>query len=148
MLDRLLADVVLVLHVGVVAFVVGGLALCLLGNARGWAWVNRAGFRVAHAIAIAVVVAESWLGLACPLTWIEQALRARAGALPGDGAGSASETFVGHWLSRLLYYDAPGWVFTLVYSLFGLAVLATWLRFPPRRAERHGPGVRRDARRG
>jgi len=146
--DLVLADVVLVLHAGVAAFVVAGLALCLIGNARGWAWVNRADFRVVHALAIAVVVAESWLGLACPLTLIEQRLRARAGVLPSEGAGSAGETFVGHWISRLLYFDAPEWVFTLAYSLFGLAVLAAWLRFPPRRSGRREAAARRDARSG
>jgi hypothetical protein len=32
----------------------------------------------------------------------------------------------------MLYYDAPPWVFGLVYTLFGLAVLWLWWRFPPR----------------
>ncbi|MBC7600089.1 MAG: DUF2784 family protein, partial [Polaromonas sp.] len=36
-----------------------------------------------------------------------------------------------HWMQRLLYYDAPDWVFVLVYSLFGLLVLASWLYYPP-----------------
>ena len=37
------------------------------------------------------------------------------------------------WLGRLLHWDAPPWVFTAAYTLFGLAVLATWWRLPPRR---------------
>jgi hypothetical protein len=41
-------------------------------------------------------------------------------------------SFVEHWLQRILYYDAPAWVFTLGYSLFALAVVATWWYFPPR----------------
>lgn len=128
------ADLVLVLHVGVVAFVVGGLVLIWIGNGPGprclEQLVNRRGFRLAHGVAIGIVVAESWLGIACPLTTLELALRARAGtAFPEAGQG-----FIASWLSRLLYYDAPAWVFTLGYSLFGLLVAATWWRFPPRRA--------------
>ena len=37
---QFLADAVLVLHFGVVLFVVGALVLILAGNARHWRWVN------------------------------------------------------------------------------------------------------------
>jgi Protein of Unknown function (DUF2784) len=127
---RFLADVVLVVHAAVVAFVVVGLGLVWLGNARGWRWVNQVGFRVAHALAIAIVVAESWLGIVCPLTTLEQAFRAQAGA-PMLAAG---EGFIEHWLGGLLFYDAPGWIFTFAYTLFAGLVVATGWRFPPRRS--------------
>jgi Protein of Unknown function (DUF2784) len=122
-----LADAVLLLHVGVVLFVVGGLGLIVVGNLRGWRFVNRPGFRMLHLAAIAVVVAESWLDIACPLTTLEAALRARAGGPARAGS------FIGALMQRLLYFDAPGWVFTMVYTLFGLAVAAAWWRYPPDR---------------
>jgi polyferredoxin len=129
---RALADAVLVLHVGVVIFVVGGLLLILLGNWRGWGWVNAWWFRLAHLAAIAVVAAEAWLGVVCPLTTLEMELRARAGGATYGGS------FIGHWLQRFLYYDAPAWVFTLAYSLFAAAVAASWWWFPPtRRGQSH-----------
>lgn len=127
----LLADAVLALHVGVVVFVVGALPLIVAGNLRGWGWVNALGFRLAHLAAIAVVVAEAWLGVVCPLTTLEWWLRARA---PGGTGYSGS--FIGHWLQRLLYWDAPAWVFVLAYTLFGVAVAAAWWVFPPRRGNR------------
>jgi hypothetical protein len=34
---------------------------------------------------------------------------------------------------ELLFYDAPGWVFTLVYTAFGLLVVAAFILAPPRR---------------
>lgn len=123
----LLADAVLALHVAVVAFVVGGLALIVAGNLLGWRWVNGPRLRLAHAAAIGIVVAESWLGLACPLTALEAGLRARAGDPTAAGGG-----FIEQALQRLLYWDAPAWLFTLAYSLFGLAVAAAWWYFPPR----------------
>lgn len=122
---QVLADAVLALHVGIVLFVIGGPVLVVAGNRRHWGWVNRLWFRLAHLAAIAVVVAESWLGVVCPLTTWEMLLRARAGA--STYAGS----FIEFWLQRLLYYDAPGWVFTLGYSLFGLIVASLWWYFPP-----------------
>jgi len=124
-----LADGVLVLHVAVVVFVVGGLVAIWLGRWRGVAWFDRPGFRFAHAAAIAFVVAESWLGLACPLTTLEHALRRQSGAL----APVRPEGFIAEALSRLLYWDAPAWVFTFAYTAFGVLVAATWWRLPPRR---------------
>lgn len=122
---RLAADAVLVLHVAVVAFVVSGLVFVVIGNLRNWRWVNVPWFRLAHLGAIALVVAEAWLGVACPLTTLEMSLRARAGATTYGGS------FVEHWLHRALYYEAPSWVFALGYSLFGLLVVAAWWYFPP-----------------
>jgi polyferredoxin len=125
-----LADLVLVLHLAVVLFVVGGLVLVVAGNrARNrakWSWVNRVSFRLIHLAAIGTVVAQAWFGITCPLTTLESWLRLQAG-------GTAYQTgFIEHWLHQLLFYQAPGWVFTLVYSLFGLLVAASWWRYPPR----------------
>lgn len=129
---RLLADAVLVLHVGIVAFVVAGLALILVGNFAGWRWVNALWLRLAHLAAIGIVVAQSWLGVVCPLTTLEMWLRAKAGRATYAGG------FIEHWLQRLLYWDAPAWAFTLVYTVFGLLVAASWYWFPPGRGRRRG----------
>ena len=123
----LLADAVLALHVCVALFVVAGLLLVVGGNALGWRWVNGFAFRLAHLVAIAVVAGEAWLGIACPLTTLEMWLRSSAGGATYGGG------FVEHWLGRLLFFDAPAWVFLASYSAFGLCVVAAWWRFPPRR---------------
>lgn len=121
----LLADLILVLHTLFVVFVVFGLVFILLGGARGWHWVRNPWFRWLHLLAIATVVAQAWLGILCPLTTLEMRLREQGG---GDiYAGS----FVAHWLDKLLYYHAPGWVFMLVYTVFGLAVLISWFLVKP-----------------
>ncbi|MFL6715517.1 MAG: DUF2784 domain-containing protein [Burkholderiaceae bacterium] len=123
----LLADIVLTLHAAVVLFIVGGLVLIFLGNRQRWRWVNGWWFRLAHLGAIAIVVAQAWLGLDCPLTTLEVWLRGPGGM--GDQGGG----FIAYWLSRLLYYRLPGWVFVLGYSLFGALVLLAWWRYPPAR---------------
>lgn len=122
---QILADTVLAIHVAIVLFVVGGLICILVGNGLGWHWVNRRGFRYLHLLAIGVVVLQAWLGVLCPLTTLEMWLRAEA----GDAGYSGS--FVQYWLQRLLYYEAPARVFIGAYSLFGLAVLFAWWKFPP-----------------
>ena len=125
---QLLADAVLSLHFGIVVFVVGGLVLIVAGNLRGWRWVNAWWFRLAHLAAIAVVVAQAWLGITCPLTTLEMWLRTQARASTYQGS------FIEHWVARLLYYEGPPWMFALAYSLFALAVVAAWWRFPPTRS--------------
>jgi hypothetical protein len=122
----MLADLVLTLHFALVVFVVAGLVFVIIGNLRAWQWANAIGFRLAHLGAIVVVVAQAWLGVACPLTTLEMWLRAKAGATAYGGS------FIEHWVQRLLYYDAPSWVFLLGYSLFALLVVAAWWYFPPR----------------
>lgn len=121
-----LADAVLALHAGIALFVVAGLPLILVGGPRGWRWVRDPGWRLAHLAAIGIVVAEAWLGLSCPLTALETWLRGKAGGATYRGG------FVEHWLSRLLYWDAPAWLFVLAYSAFGLLALYAWMRWPPR----------------
>lgn len=128
----LLADLILIIHLLFVLFVVGGLAVIVVG-ARRWAWVRNRPFRLAHFGAIAFVAAESLLGIACPLTVWEDALR----------GGGAARSFVGRWAARLLYYDFPEWVFAAAYCAFAGLALWAWRRAPPRAKSAAGPGVQR-----
>ncbi len=120
-----LADLVLIVHGLFVGFVVFGFALILVGLLLRWAWVRRPGFRYAHLAAIGVVVLQSWFGIECPLTTLETALRVRV------GEAGYSTAFIQDWLYQLLYYQADTWVFTLLYSLFGAAVVLVWWFAPP-----------------
>lgn len=121
------ADAILFTHALFVCFVVLGLMLIFIGKWRGWNWVTFFWFRIAHLLAIAVVVLQSWLGLICPLTIWEMDLRAMAGEAAYTGS------FIAHWIERLLYYRAPDWVFVLLYACFGALVVASWIWIRPRR---------------
>lgn len=123
---QLLADAVLVVHFGVVLFVVGGLVVVLAGNWLRWSWVNRRGFRGAHLATIGVVVLQAWLGQYCTLTTLESWLRVQA------GSGAYQSSFIEHWLQRLVYFEAPLWMCTAVHTAFAVLVLLAWWRFPPR----------------
>ena len=113
-----LADLILFVHFAFVLFVVGGLATIWIGAAAGWRWVRNPWFRGLHLAAICFVTAEALLGIMCPLTVWEDALR---------GAGS-QKSFMARWVHSLLFYEFPEWMFTTAYVLFALAVAATfWL---------------------
>ena len=122
-MGNLLADAVLIVHFAFVLFVVCGLALIWIGAAAGWEWVRNFWFRAAHLGAIAFVAGEALLGIWCPLTVWEAQLR-------GTGTG---ESFVAQWVHRLLFYDFPEWVFTMLHVGFALLVAATWWRIRPKR---------------
>lgn len=127
-----LADAVLAIHVGVVAFVVLGELLFLIGGWRGWRWVRHFGLRVLHLLLMLVVAAQAWLGALCPLTIWEQSLRSHAGEAGFSGS------FIEHWLSQLIFFEAPWWIFVAAYTAFALLVLLTWRWVPPRRGAAQG----------
>ena len=129
-LYRFAADVIVVFHLGYATFIVAGLALILVGALRRWQWVRNFWFRMMHLLAILIVVAESWFGVTCPLTTWEKALRERAGQATYHG------DFLANLAHELLFVEWGPLAFTVCYTLFGLAVLATLAFAPPRLPER------------
>jgi hypothetical protein len=127
-----LADAILATHVAVVAFVVLGTLAILAGGPLGWRWVRGFGFRLSHLLLLVFIALQAWIGQLCPLTTWEQSLRNRAGQATYDAS------FIQHWLSRLIFFDAPWWIFVAAYSLLALLVAACWWRWPPVRKSRRG----------
>lgn len=119
------ADALLIIHFAFIVFVLGGQVCVIIGYFRDWRWVRNLSFRVGHLLAIGIVVAQTWASQLCPLTIWESKLRNAAGEQPYQG------TFVAAWVGRLVYYDAPLWVFTAAYSLFFALVLITWIWVRP-----------------
>jgi len=85
----LFADAVLVLHLGFVAFVLGGGLLVLRWPAIAWL----------HVPAAAWGAIIEYAGLLCPLTPLEGGLRARGGQAGYSGG------FVEHYVTAALYPD-------------------------------------------
>jgi hypothetical protein len=121
----LLADVVLLLHAGYAAFVIGGLLVVPLGGWFEWPWVRARRLRLAHLLCTAIIAAEALLGMICPLTWLEHVL------LVASGAAGYERSFIGHLLSWMLYYDAPAWMFTAAYTALALTVVLLYRYVPP-----------------
>jgi polyferredoxin len=120
-----LADFILVVHFLFALFVVGSLPLIWIGAWMGLGFVRNLRFRLAHLLAILFVAGESLVGMVCPLTSLEDALR---------GTGNAA-SFVQRWLQRILYYDLPEWILTVGYVMFALLVACTFVIVPPSRGK-------------
>lgn len=124
-----MADFILILHALYILFVLGGQLLILIGWFRRWKWVRNITFRLVHLLAIGFVVLEAWFGIVCPLTNLENYLRS-------DVTNSAGEllyqsSFIEYWLGKLIFYEAPASVFTVIYSFFFLVVLISFIAYPP-----------------
>ena len=94
MLQRGLADAVVVMHLGFILFVGGGALLA-------WRWPRLVWV---HLPAMAWAVATITVGLACPLTALEKRLRRLAGdeGYPGG--------FVDRYIEDVVYPDEYTWV--------------------------------------
>ena len=126
----LLADALALFHGAYVLFVVLGQVLIMIGWAASWGWTRNPWFRWLHLGAIGLVLLEVVFGVYCPLTVMEADWRELA------GQGAYGETFIGHWVNRLLYYEVPLWRMHVLYVLFGILVVWTFLKYPPRRRRR------------
>ncbi|MBF0276778.1 MAG: DUF2784 domain-containing protein [SAR324 cluster bacterium] len=124
------ADIVLIVHTAFIAFVVLGLFFTVLGLKRSWNWIRNFRFRLLHLLSIAGVAMQSWFGMVCPLTTLEQVLRKK-----GTGE-SYSGDFIAYWLHKLIFFRAEPWIFSLLYSIFGSLVLFTWIMAPPERSNK------------
>jgi hypothetical protein len=123
--SALIADLILATHFLFVAFIIVGQVWIVIGYFRSLPLVRNRIFRISHLIGITVVVIESWANQLCPLTLWENKFRGAAGEQVYTG------TFVQHWVGRIVYYDAPQWVFTMAYTLFGAVVLISWFKIRP-----------------
>ena len=101
---RLLADAVLLVHLAFVVFVV-------LGGVLVWRWPAAAWVHLPAAVWGVLIEFAGWI---CPLTPLENGLRARAGE-PGY-AGD----FVGHYLTAAIY---PEGLTRTMQRVLGTAVL-------------------------
>ena len=122
-----LADLMVAIHVGYIAYVVLGQILIWAGWALGWKWVRNFWFRATHLLAIAVVVFEQVFEIRCPRTVWEEHFRTLAGQ-PVSG-----ETFLGRLMHSLIFFDFQPWVFAAIYYTTLAVVALTLVLCPPRR---------------
>jgi hypothetical protein len=117
MVFRLLADLVVVVHLAFILFVaVGGLLVWR------WPWLVRL-----HMPAVVWGIAIITVGLTCPLTPFEKHLRGRAGEQGYEGG------FVDRYIEGVIY---PGALTPLVRALIAAAVLVGYVGMIRRRC--HG----------
>lgn len=124
----LLADVVVAIHVGYVAYVLLGQLAIVVAAPFRWQWARNPWFRFTHLLAITIVAVEAVMHWRCPLSIWEEDLRRLAGQDAGTG-----ETFMGRMLHSLLFIDnMPEVFFTTLYLAMLAVVVQGLVMYPPR----------------
>ena len=124
-MDILFANMILFFHLFYISYIIIGLLLIYLGYFLKWRFIRNPLFRWTHLAAMGIVIFETLFGIFCPLTEWEAALRRAAGESLSYSAG-----FIPYWIHRLFFYDWPTWVFSLIYGLFFLLMIATIFIIP------------------
>ena len=129
MLYRLLADLVVAVHVSFMVFVAVGALL-----AWRWAWLTRL-----HAPSVAWAVAGVAVGLSCPLTSLEKLLREKGGEAAYAGG------FVDRYIEGTVYPDS---LTPALWAVAGVVVAAGYWRLGVSRCRGGGGGGDRWSTRG
>jgi hypothetical protein len=122
-----LADVVLAIHLAVMAFNVFGLIVIPLGAVRGWEFVRIYWWRALHVGILAIVALQALAGRACFLTdWHAMLVRAA-------GRNESSTPLIERFVERIIFWPVAPWVFVVLYLVVCVYTLLLWRVVPPRR---------------
>ena len=119
------ADALVFFHSLYVLFTIGGALLILAGGLLKWRWIRHRAFRIIHLCSVLFVALEAFLGMLCPLTVWEYELRKAAGQKLEEDI-----SFVGRILRELIFVELPDWGFLLLYTGFGLVMIALVFLIP------------------
>ena len=120
-LMTLLADLVLLTHFAIAAFLAAGMLLIPIGAYWRWSWVRARRLRQIHAGLIVLITIEAIFHITCPLTILEALLRRT----------HAPESFWGDQISKILYWDLPLEFFAILYVCCVVWILYLWKSIPP-----------------
>lgn len=125
-----LADAVFWLHVIVVLFNGFWLVMVPIGAWRSWKFVRVFWWRALHLAMLAVVAIQAVFGRACFLTLWQSDLLQQA------GKAESNAPLIQSWVTRLIFWPVPLWVFVVLYLAIWAYALALWWLVPPRRLRR------------
>ena len=117
----LMAELLLLIHFGLAAFISAGFFIIPLGYKLGWNWIKKRNLRLLHLFLIGGITTETIVGLTCPLTVLENMFR----------DVDYSMSFMSYWATQILYWDLPSQFFMILYSLCLGWVVILWKICPP-----------------
>ena len=107
-------------HVAVIAFNVFGLIAIPLGARRAWRFVRIFWWRALHLGALALVALQAVLEQR-----FGKAIFSRA------GESGSNEPMIQKWISRIIFWPFPLWVFAVLYVGVCIYTLLLWRLVPP-----------------
>ncbi len=129
-----LADIIVVIHLSYACFVLFGLLAIIIGVFCGWNWIRKFPFRVTHLVCTVFIPLETLIRMTCPLTTLENFF------IRASGAEGYSRSFIGNLASKVLFYEAPEWIFAIIYVALAILVVLYFILFPPFRSAKYSSG--------
>ena len=121
-MNAALGQLVLAVHVAVIAFNVAGLVLIPVGAKLGWRFVRLRWLRLLHLASLAATALQAALGQACFLTLWQS-----------DLTVATTQPLIERWVNGLIYWPLPMWAFTALYlAVFAYVAVLWWLVRPDR----------------
>ena len=121
-MKALIADLVLFFHFCVVIFITFGFFLIPIGYKFGWVWITNLKLRIFHCGMMIFITLETFLGITCPLTSIENSLRGIHQSTP----------FITYWIKQIIYWNFSSQFFIISYLIFTSWIFLMWKLCPPR----------------
>ena len=121
-----IADIILVLHFGIVLFITSLFFLIPVGYKFNWIFTKNIKIRVFHAGLMTFVTIETFLGIACPLTYLENYFL--------NENENENKLFLSYWLNKIIYWDLPSYFFLIIYLICLVWTFIMWYKFPPKKA--------------
>jgi hypothetical protein len=109
------AQLILAVHLAVIAFNVAGLVVIPLGAALGWLFVRLRWLRLVHLGSLGVTAVQALAGRDCFLTDWQSTL-----------SGEAPQPLITRFVNSLIYWPLPQWVFTAAYVGVFVYVVGLW----------------------
>jgi len=123
----LLADIIVVVYLIYACFVLFGFLAIVIGVPCGWNWIRNFPFRVTHLICTVFVPLETLIRMTCPLTTLKNFF------LRASGVEGYSRSFIGDLVSKILFCEAPEWIFAIIYVTLARLLVLYFILFPPRK---------------
>ena len=121
-----IADLILILHFGIVLFITSLFFLIPVGYKFNWIFTKNIKVRVFHAGLMTFVTIETFLGMACPLTYLENYFL--------NENENENKLFLSYWLNKIIYWDLPSYFFLIMYLICLVWTFIMWYIFPPKKA--------------
>ena len=118
-----LADFILILHFSIVIFITSLFFFIPIGYKLNWPNVKNKNLRRIHLALMTFITIETILGIACPLTYLENYLLNRY----------ETEFFLSFWLKKIIYWNFPSSFFIFLYLVCFGWTIAMWILFPPKK---------------
>ena len=120
-MNIIFSEIVLLFHFFIFLFMVSSFFFIPFGYYKNWKWVKNKNYRLIHLFLMGIILIETILGFMCPLTILENFLRAEI---------KVNNKFT-EIIHQIMYWNFSNYQFIILYLLSFLYLIFLWFFFKP-----------------